>query len=284
MSDEPSLGAPGPNDQRPRPARAVAVDEDVLGAWALGALDAEEQQQVDAAIAADRGLAQRAAQMEEVVAVLGSSVSAAPPPAMRARVLAALDDVPQVAAPVRADDAPAPRREEAVPAGVGDLGAARRRREQQPTRRTALRGLAVAAAGAVVGAAGVGAWLSTRRDPQSFDAVRARIDAAPDATTVAASDASGVWARTQLRYSESVGEAVVVSPQPLPAPSGGVYQLWRQSTPDAAPTPLEPFEGGDGVVVAGGAAGAVALAVSREGGPGATSPTTPVLAHYFLDA
>ena len=275
------------------------MDEDVLGAWVLGALDAEEEQQVVAAIAADRGLAERAAQMEEVVAVLGSSVSVAPPAAMRARVLAALDDVPQVAAPARADRARvaavpagadasrpdgAPRREEAGSTSVGDLDAARRRREQQPTRRTALRGLAVAAAGAVVGAAGVGAWLATRRDPQSFDAVRARIEAAPDATTVAASDASGAWARTELRYSVSVGQAVVVSPQPLPAPSGGVYQLWRQSAPDGAPTPLDPFEGGDGVVVAGGVAGAAALAVSREAAPGATAPTTPVLAHYFVDA
>ena len=274
------------------------MDEDVLGAWALGALDAEEEQQVVAAIAADRGLAERAAQMEEVVAVLGSSVSVAPPAAMRQRVLAALDDVPQVAAPSRVD-APAARggrpREapggragaasgERAPAAVGDLDAARRRREQRPTRRSALRGLAVAAAGAVVGAAGVGAWLASRSDPQSFDAVRARIDAAPDATTVAASDASGAWGRTELRYSTSLGQAVVVSPQPLPAPSGGVYQLWRQSTPDGAPTPLEPFEGGDGVVVAGGVAGAVALAVSREGGPGATAPTTPVLVHYFPDA
>ena len=286
MSDEPSLGAPGPNDRRSRPARVVAVDEDVLGAWALGALDAEEQQQVDAAIAADSGLAQRAAQMQEVVAVLGSSVSVAPPPAMRQRVLASLDDVPQVAAPAQDDAAPADavRREGTDPAPVGDLDAARRRREQRPARRTVLRGLAVAAAGAVLGAAGVGGWWASRRDPRSFDAVLARIDAAPDATTVAASDASGAWARTRLRYAASVGEAVVVSPQPLPAPSGGVYQLWRQSTPDTPPTPLEPFEGGDGAVVAGGVAGAVALAVSREDGPGATSPTTPVLAHYYLDA
>lgn len=240
--------------------------------------------------------------MEEVVAVLSSSLSVAPPPAMRQRVLAALDGVPQLAALPREQAPPsatgvrtlaepqAPRREQAPSsaAEVGDLDAARARREARPTRRGALRGFvlggAVAAAGVVVGAAGVGAWLTSRADPQSFTAVRARVEAAPDVVTVAASDATGAWADTELRYSERLGQAVVVASQPLPSPSGGVYQLWRQADPESAPTPLDPFSGDDGVVVAGGVAGATALAVSREPGPGATAPTSPVLVHYFLDA
>lgn len=237
--------------------------------------------------------------MEEVVAVLSSSTSVAPPPAMRERVLAALDDVPQLA-PLprqRASDGAAAARtpaEHDAPRGapavaeVGDLDAARARREARPTRRSALRGLAlggaVAAAGAVVGAAGIGAWLTSRSDPQSFAAVRARVESAPDLEVVEASDATGAWAATELRFSQRLGQAVVVAREPLPAPSGGVYQLWRQADAGSAPTPLDPFSGDGGVVVAGGVAGAAALAVSREGGAGATEPTTPVLAHYFLDA
>lgn len=269
MNEQPSIGPAGPNEPRPLPLPEGAVDDDVL--------------------------------MEEVVAVLSSSLSVAPPPAMRQRVLAALDDVPQLAALPR-EQAPssaatgvrtpaepqAPRRAPAPAAEVGDLDAARARREARPTRRSALRGFAlggaVAAAGAVVGAAGVGAWLTSRRDPQSFTAVRARVESAPDVRTVAASDATGAWADTELRYSERLGQAVVVASQPLPSLSAGVYQLWRQADPESAPTPLDPFSGDDGVVVAGGVAGAAALAVSRERGPGATAPTAPVLVHYFLDA
>lgn len=241
--------------------------------------------------------------MEEVVEVLSSSTSVAPPPSMRERVLAALDTTPQLEAPLREQAPPgvarvrtlaepeAPRPEQPAPpyaSGVGDLDAARARREARPTRRSALRGFAlggaVAAAGVVVGAAGVGAWLTSRSDPQSFTAVRARVESAPDVRAVAASDATGAWADTELRYSERLGQAVVVASQPLPALSGGVYQLWRQADAGSAPTPLDPFSSDDGVVVAGGVAGAAALAVSREGGPGATAPTAPVLAHYFLDA
>lgn len=260
----------GPNEPGPLPLPEGAVDDDVL--------------------------------MGEVVAVLSSSTSVAPPPAMRDRVLAALDSTPQLAALPR-EQAPAgvttvhtvaepqaPHREPA-PSGaaeVGDLDAARARREARPTRRSALRGLAlggaVAAAGVVVGAAGVGAWLTSRTDPQSFAAVRARVESAPDVRAVKASDATGAWSDTELRYSERLGQAVVVASKALPPASGGVYQLWRQADAASAPTPLDTFSGEDGVVVAGGVAGAAALAVSRERGAGATAPTSPVLAHYFLDA
>ncbi len=280
----------------------LEVDDETLDLYALGALDADEHARVAAVLRSDPALAQRVAQTQEALAVLGASTPVTPPPSMRAAVLAALDDVPQepreaVRAPDagpgdtgRGDTGPADERE-AAPGPADELGARRERRAadaEGPTRRSAMRYAVAAAAVVVAGTGGYAAWSAARSQRESVSAVAERIDAAPDVQVVPASDASGAWASSELRWSPSVGEAVITAPQALPSPSGGVYQVWRVARPGAAPSPVVDFDGSEtaggaeGVVVPGGAGGAAAVAVSREPGPGATTPTTPLVATYPL--
>jgi uncharacterized protein (TIGR03083 family) len=61
--------------------------DELLGSWALEALDPDEAALVDAALARDPALARRAASLRQVVALMGESMAAAPPPALRAPLL-----------------------------------------------------------------------------------------------------------------------------------------------------------------------------------------------------
>ncbi len=304
-----------------------AIDDETLDLYVLGALDEEDAARVAAALEVDAGPARRAVGTQEALASLGGSVPVEPPPAMRASVLAALDDVAQE----RPGDE-APQRVEpgvGTDAGSGDgeplvadravlrgqddpsdelsarreqqAATAERPAQQQPTRRSVMRYAVAAAAVVVAGAGGYAAWSAARAQAQdAVAAARERIDAAPDARVVAASDASGAWAASELRWSPSLGEAVITAPEPLPSASGGVYQLWRVPGAGATPSPVasggDGSDGGDdartpagldaptGVVVPGGTEGAAVIAVSRESAPGATSPTTPLVATYPLSA
>ncbi len=272
MSGHDEAGGPQPE-----------MDDETLDLYVLGALDADESAVVAEAIASDPDLAARAAQSEEVLAMMGSSVPVTPPPSMRAAVLGALDDVPQQGR-VAPEGAVTP--DDAGP--TDDLAARRARRDavaQPPTRRSAMRYAVAAAAVVVAGTGGVAAWIAARGEQEdAVAAVRERIDAAPDVQVVPASGAtSGPWARSELRWSASVGEAVITSPDPLPVVSGGVYQVWRVAQGQDAPSPVVDFTadgrgGSGGVVVPGGAASSAAIAVSRESGPGATTPTKPLVA------
>lgn len=282
MSEQDGTGAPVPE-----------IDDETLDLYVLGALDADESAVVAAAITSDPGLAARAAQSEEVLAMIGSSVPVTPPPSMRAAVLASLDDAPQerpdVPERVVAPERPGPT-DDAGP--TDDLAARRARRDapaQAPTRRSAMRYAVAAAAVVVAGTGGVAAWIATRSGQEdAVAAARERIDAAPDAQVVPASGASsGPWVRSELRWSASVGEAVITSPDRLPLVTDGVYQVWRVTDGEDGPSPVVDFnadgpDGPGGVVVPGGAASSAAIAVSRESGPGATTPTKPLVATYAL--
>ncbi len=288
MSEQDEAGGPQPE-----------VDDETLDLYVLGALDPDESAVVAVAIASDPDLAARAAQSEEVLAMIGSSVPVTPPSSMRVAVLGVLDEVPQ-----ERPDAPGRPVAPEQPVAPGDAGptddpgptddlAARRARRDAvavpPTRRSALRYAVAAAAVVVAGTGGVAAWVAARRGQEgAVAAARERIDAAADVQVVAASGAtSGPWARSELRWSASVGEAVIVSPDRLPLVSDGVYQVWRVPEGEEVPSPVVDFnadgpEGPGGVVVPGGAARSAAIAVSRESGPGATTPTTPLVATYPL--
>lgn len=283
MSERDGSGGPQPE-----------IDDETLDLYVLGALDPDESAVVAAAVASDPALAARAAQSEEVLAMIGSSVPVTPPPSMRAAVLGALDDVPQEG-PGVADHAVAPE-QPVTPGEAGptdDLAARRARREtskEAPTRRSAMRYAVAAAAVVVAGTGGVAAWVATRSGQEdAVAAARERIDAAPDVQVVPASGAtSGPWVRSELRWSASVGEAVITSPDRLPVVSGGVYQVWRVAQGQEAPSPVVDFNAdgpdGSGVVVPEGVAASSLIAVSRESGPGATTPTRPLVATYPLPA
>jgi anti-sigma factor RsiW len=79
---------------------------ELLGAWALDAVDDVERARVERAIRQDPALAREARALLETAARLGASAASSPPPALRADVVRAVQDVPQ-RRPERADAAPA---------------------------------------------------------------------------------------------------------------------------------------------------------------------------------
>ncbi len=68
----------------------------LLGAYALDAVDAEERAAVEHLVATDPAAAAELAELTAVAAALGDAVAGDPPVALRASVLAAIVDTPQV--------------------------------------------------------------------------------------------------------------------------------------------------------------------------------------------
>ena len=68
----------------------------LLGAYAVNAVDAEERAAVERLVATDTAAADELAQLTAVAATLGDAVAGEPPAALRASVLAAITDVPQL--------------------------------------------------------------------------------------------------------------------------------------------------------------------------------------------
>ncbi len=62
------------------------IDE-LLGAWALGAIDPSDQARLDAAIAADPDLARRARPLQRAVTSMADGTAAPPPPGLRHRLV-----------------------------------------------------------------------------------------------------------------------------------------------------------------------------------------------------
>lgn len=207
------------DDQTTRPELASAeAMHDLTAAYALHALDEREHAELERALAespelrdeAD-GFAETAARLAE----LGEPVE--PPPALKARLMARLDDVPQLPSngdwPASMPESVSPPRNEGRAASV-----ARRRWFQHP-------GAIVAAAAAVVvlvvgavvgigwpGATGWGAQIE-----------RAAIAAAPDAQTTTV-EADG--AEVTLVSSAERGRSVLIA-EGLPEPGDDqTFQLW----------------------------------------------------------
>ncbi|MEE6294922.1 anti-sigma factor [Georgenia wangjunii] len=90
-------------------------ERDLLGAWALDALDGPERDAVERAMARDPELAAEGRALQEVAALLAADSAAPPPGAVRARTLDAIARTPQERpAPGAAEGGPA-----SAPAGSG---------------------------------------------------------------------------------------------------------------------------------------------------------------------
>lgn len=69
--------------------------DDIIGAWAIDALDPHERDRIDAALLADSTSRRSADRMRAVVAAMGEGDALTPPPELRASVMAAIRDRPQ---------------------------------------------------------------------------------------------------------------------------------------------------------------------------------------------
>ncbi|MFI5959972.1 anti-sigma factor domain-containing protein [Cryptosporangium sp. NPDC051539] len=215
------------------------------GAYALDALDDVERAAVERHLRDCETCAIEVAGFREAAARLGEP--AAPPAALRDRVLGAARTTRQVPARV---PAPAPGRPR-------------------------LRWVAVAAAAVAVLMGAVGTTWAVQQN--RVDRVVAaqeqttRILAAPDVTVKVSRDARS--GRVTAAYSPSLGSAVFTFAGLSSAPSGKTYQLWRVVGGVPSSLRVLPPSTRDGSVVVDDLRPADALAVSLENEGGAKKPT-----------
>ena len=246
---------PRPGDRRPDDA----ATRELLGAWALDALDDAERARVDDLIARDPEAAREARSLRETAAVLGEAVAVAAPDAVRLAVLAEVDRVPQTAAgtdpeadgsaPVRAAaDRPAASTTPGgavptppdptpttpgAPPRTGRTGGSTRPAGRRTARR---RWSAAVAALALIAAIAVPSTVAWRQGQRAAEA-EARADritallAEPGAQVVSAPVTSGGTAVAVV-----TADAALVTATGVDAPGAGeVYQLWVMR--DGSPVP-----------------------------------------------
>ncbi|HYK66677.1 MAG TPA: anti-sigma factor [Streptosporangiaceae bacterium] len=233
----------------------------LAGAYALDAVDALERSRFDRHLAECPSCAAEVTELTETMAALSDATAEAPPPGLRAAVLARSAATPQT-----------------------------RRPERQASRLPAVRWQhLVAAAAAVIALGGAGAvgyqvashsGLSPHSPVSAESKQIAAVLAAPDARLHGTAVTEG--GHVTVISSPSLDEAVAVLAR-LPSPgSDHTYQLWviSHGTPRSA-----------GVLAAGstgatellsGVRGAQAIGVSREPAGGSRTPTPPLVTQLPL--
>jgi anti-sigma factor RsiW len=209
----------------------------LTGAYALDALDADEQAAFEAHLAACPECTREVASLQATVSRLGASTAVPPPPDLRAAVLAQVSVTAQV-----------PPTTSRTPAGIAPAApeptAARPRAWAGPQR-----WLRTAAAAAVVVALGVGGVLVVRDNQAAQLSAQIqdkamRIMTAPDAVSYDVDlGASHVVTSTEMGAAVLLGENV-----PMPD-DGTVYQVWMMHA-DGSPAPGPIFVPRDGEVMA----------------------------------
>jgi hypothetical protein len=253
---------------------------DLIGAYALDAVDDVERRAVEALVASDPEAARELADLRVTAAMLGSAAAATPPAHLRTSVLDAITRVPQAAAdaargdtspagavpgPAPADaPAPSPPGEE-VPAGVTQL---RPRRPRRTATWLAIAATAVGAA-AIPSALAVQQAQQSQRVEQQAQAV-ADLLADPEATVVRGEVTGGGTAVGVL-----AGDRALFAATGLEDPGAGRgYQLWVIRDGEALPDAVMPDDAGAVQAVTDGYEPGDALAVTVEPASGSQQPTT----------
>jgi anti-sigma factor RsiW len=221
------------------------------GAYAVDALNDIERAEFDRHLATCHSCRDEVESLREAAAHLAESSAAAPPPALRARIL---------------DDARSVR---PLPPTV------------VPHRHRVRRVPAIAAAAALV--VGLGAGLTTALwNPWQPDTVQLtmadRIRQAADAQTWSQRLPEGGTAT--VTRSRSIDAAVWESRGLESVPAGRVYELWLQA-PDETLAPAGLMSSGDGEVILRGDAGdAIGAGLTVEPSGGSPAPTTEPLVFF----
>jgi anti-sigma-K factor RskA len=227
------------------------------GAYVVDALDPGERAEFERHLAACAACQAEVASLRETAALLAADVEtdppAAPPAALRDRVLAGISTVrplpPETPAPVR--NLRRPRRWPAVLA---------------------------AAALVVVAGTGTVVWEQTRSDAPSVSLADRVLDAA-DAQRFEIALPGG--ARASVVRSVSEGRAVLVTHDMPPAPTGKVYEVWLQTPAGTMQRAgLMTRAGSTTVVLDGDAATATGAGITVEPKGGSDSPTSDPIALF----
>lgn len=236
----------------------------LVGAYALDAVDPLERARVERHLDTCEDCRRETRSFVETAALVAGAVSAAPPAALRRRLL---DEV----ATVR----PLP------PVGPH---APRHRHTPSAVRRW--RPVLVAAAAALVVGVGVGVWQPWHEDPpaQAQLTTTERVLRAADAERVVVEVGE---ARATLVRSRAVGRAVLVTEAMPPAPAGSAYELWFQAPDgDMVPAGTMPRRTDQTVLLTGDATQATAVGITvEEGGSTPADPTSePIVLFDLADA
>ncbi|MFI9330984.1 anti-sigma factor domain-containing protein [Kitasatospora sp. NPDC052868] len=250
----------------------IAPDLHTLtGAYAAHALPAPEREAFERHLAQCGACAQEVAEFAATLARLGAAEAVTPPAALRARVLAGIGSVRQLAPSGPAPDGTAP---------TGRTGW-RGRRGRLPRRWPGL-GLAASVALALALAAALGGLAVQQHDQarqarsqtarlQEQQAALGALITAPDARTATAASGTGAGA---VIWSESRDQAGFLATGMPALAAGRTYQLWFDDEGTMRPAGLLP--GGDGaVLLTGGISGAAGVGVTVEPAGGSPHPSGP---------
>ena len=241
---------------------------ELLGAYALDAVDVDERAAFEAHLATCSACAQELDELRAMLADLAESTAVAPPPALRARVL-------QGVTPSGTEGSPAP-----VPPGAPPPALPDNVRALRPAPGPSRRLLLAAAAAAVVAGGGGTAWWRARSTTPSPPADR--VLAAADAVRVSAPVRGGGTAT--VTRSASLRRAVLqVSGAPALA-SGRTYQAWYAVPAGFAAAGLVPQGEAVTVLLEGDATLASGVGLTDEPAGGSPQPTTEPLALIALSA
>lgn len=227
------------------------------GAYAVDALDDHERELFEQHLADCADCRAEVDSLREAAATLTSAEPVAPPPSLRAAVLAGIGTV------------------RPLPPEVPHLEHVR---EARRTRRFPA---FLAAAAAVVAVAGVGAVVTEpwESDDPALSPV-ARVIEADDARTVSLR-LDG--ASATLYHSAELGQAAIVTDDMPPPPAGKVYELWLQKDGRMVPAGLMPVREDQELLLEGDASDATAAGITVEPAGGSAQPTTPPIALFELE-
>ena len=237
------------------------------GAYAVDALDDQERELFEQHLVGCSACQAEIASLREAASLLPETSYAAPPPALRDRLLAEIGKVRPLP--------PLPAPEPLVQEPVRDITSARRRRF--PVR--------LAAAAAVLAVLGVGAAVTEPWEngtTQEFATEAEQVLAASDAERILlkVGDADATLVR-----SVTLRKAVIVTNGMPPAPDGKLYELWLQApTGQMEPAGLMPEGADNTVLLEGDASDAIGAGITVEPAPdGSTVPTTDPVALFDFE-
>lgn len=237
------------------------------GAYALDAVTAEEAALVEAAMRDSEDLHGEVVGLSDTAVALGMALPAqTPPPALRARILDAIEATPQLAAEPESESEPVPS---VMP--VGDHAVRRRRRRLRP-----MAWLAVGAAAVVL----FGGGFFVQRTLLEPQAEYSAIQTAPDHRTESGRMSGGGIATVSWSKSEHRTAVVLTG---ATAPSGKVMQLWSMRGGTVTSAGL--YQNGEKyALLAGTPSAGEFLAVSIEPEGGSAQPTTTPIAAVKLSS
>lgn len=244
--------------------------------YALDALSDDERAMIDAHVRdAPEGseFRERVRQARETLAV-SFAPEEEPPAGLFDNIMERISHEAAVQPPVKAEAPPV------VESVVGDLAAARTKREERSRTSNARRWIVGVAAAAVIalGGIGVGAYVSAQNDPVN------QILQAQDVQKKSAPVPGGGTAT--ISASSDKDSFVVLMDGVAPAPEGKVYQLWTLPKDGSAPVPQGTMDAEtlSQPAVVKGLSSASSVAITVEPTGGSSSPTQPPVLVVALTA